>query len=83
MEIIKSIPSENLVIELRFMQPFEAQHTVEFILEDRDNTTIVTQAMYGSRPFISKLMGVFFNMDQMVGQKYVESLASMKAIVES
>ena len=47
MEIIQSIPPANLVIALHFMQPFEAQNTVEFILQNRDNTTTVTQAMYG------------------------------------
>ena len=82
MEIIQSIPPANLVIALHFMQPFEAQNTVEFILQNRDNTTTVTQAMYGPSPFISKLMGLFFNMDKMVGEKYEEGLASLKAIVE-
>lgn len=82
MEIIQSIPPENLVIALHFMQPFEAQNTVEFILQNRDKTTTVTQAMYGPSPFISKLMGLFFNMDKMVGEKYEEGLASLKAIVE-
>ncbi|WP_292993410.1 SRPBCC family protein [Nitrosomonas sp.] len=82
MEIIQSIPPANLVIALHFMEPFEAQNTVEFILQNRDNTTTVTQAMYGSSPFISKLMGLFFNMDKMVGEKYEEGLASLKAIVE-
>ena len=28
----------------------------------------VTQAMYGPSPFISKVMGLFFSMDKMVGQ---------------
>ena len=82
MEIIQSIPPANLVIALHFMEPFEAQNTVEFILQNRDNTTTVTQAMYGPSPFISKLMGLFFNMDKMVGEKYEEGLASLKAIVE-
>ena len=82
MEIIQSIPSANLVIALHFMQPFEAQNTVEFILQNRDNTTTVTQAMYGPSPLISKLMDLFFNMDKMVGEKYEEGLASLKAIVE-
>lgn len=82
MEIIQSLPPANLVIALHFMRPFEAQNTVEFILQNQDNTTTVTQAMYGSSPFISKLMGLFFNMDKMVGEKYEEGLASLKAIAE-
>ena len=64
MEIARSIPPENLVIELHFIQTFEVQK-------------------YESNPFLFKLMGLFLNLDQMVGQKYVEGLASLKAIVES
>jgi hypothetical protein len=40
----------------------------------------VTQA--GHSPFISKLTGLFCSMDKMVGQKFEEGLASMKAIAE-
>jgi hypothetical protein len=82
MEIIQSTPPANLVIAIHFIQPFAAQNTVEFILESQNNTTIVTQAMYGSNAFISKLMGLFFNMDKMVGKKYEEGLASLKVIAE-
>lgn len=41
-----------------------------------------TQAMYGSSPYISKLMSIFFSMDKMVGEKYEEGLAMLKAITE-
>jgi hypothetical protein len=39
--------------------------------------------MHGPSPFISKLMGLFFSMDAMVGEKYEEGLASLKAIAEN
>jgi hypothetical protein len=82
MEIIESTPFSNVVIKLHFIQPFEAQNTVEFILERQGNTTKVTQAMYGPSPFISKLMGLFCSMDKMVGQKYEEGLANLKTVAE-
>ena len=82
MEIIQSAPPANLIIAIHFIQPFAAQNTVEFVLENQGNATMVTQAMYGSSPFISKLMGLFFNMDKMVGEKYEEGLASLKVIAE-
>ena len=82
MEIIESTPSSNVVIKIHFIKPFDAHNTIEFTLERRGDTTKVTQAMYGSSPFISKLMGLFFSMDEMVGEKYEEGLASLKAIAE-
>lgn len=65
-----------------FIKPFEARNTVEFTLTPRGGGTTVTQAMYGPSPFISKVMGLFFSMDKMVGQKYEEGLARLKAITE-
>ncbi len=83
MEIIQSTPPVNIVIKLHFIQPFEAQHMVEFILESQGDSTVVTQAMYGSNSFLSKLMSLFFNMDKMVGEKYEEGLASLKTLAEN
>jgi hypothetical protein len=56
--------------------------TAEFTLERQGDATKVTQAMYGPSPFISKLMGLFCSMDKMVGQKFEEGQATLKAIAE-
>ena len=82
MEIIESTPSSNVLIKIDFMEPFEGHDMVQFTLQPQGDATKVTQAMYGPSPFISKLMGLFFSMDKMVGQKYEEGLASLKAIAE-
>lgn len=82
MEITESLPSSRIVLAISFITPFEAHNTVEFTFEPQGDTTKVTQAMYGPSPFISKLMGLFFSMDKMVGDKYEEGLASIKAIAE-
>lgn len=82
MEIIESTPSSNVLIKIDFMEPFEGHDMVQFTLQPQGDATKVTQAMYGPSPFISKLMSLFFSMDKMVGQKYEEGLASLKAIAE-
>jgi uncharacterized protein YndB with AHSA1/START domain len=82
MEIIESTPSSNLMIKIDFSQPFEAHNTIQFTLDRQGDTTMVTQAMYGPSPFVSRLMGLFFSMDKMVGQKFEEGLTSLKAIAE-
>jgi len=82
MEIIESSPTSKVIIKIDFISPFEAHNTIEFTLVTQGDSTIVTQAMYGPCPYISKLMGIFFSMDKMVGQKYEEGLANLKALSE-
>jgi uncharacterized protein YndB with AHSA1/START domain len=82
MEIIDSTPSSKVVIKIDFLQPFEAHNTIEFTIGPSGDTTKVTHAMYGPSPFVSKLMGLFFNMEKMVGPKFEEGLATLKSIAE-
>ena len=82
MEIIEAEPSNRLRIQLDFITPFEAHNTVEFVLVPQGESTLVTQSIQGPSPFISKLMGLVFSMDKMVGDKYEEGLASIKALGE-
>ncbi|MEQ1802877.1 MAG: SRPBCC family protein [Gammaproteobacteria bacterium] len=79
MEIIQSVPDSRIAIDLHFMTPFEARNTTEFMLEPKDGGTVVTWAMFGPSPFISKLMGLFMSMDTMVGGDFEAGLAALKA----
>lgn len=82
MEIVESQAPGKVLIRLDFVAPFEAHNTVEFTLVPQGTSTSVTQAMYGPTPLLSKVMGLFFSMDKMVGDKYEEGLASLKAVAE-
>jgi hypothetical protein len=82
MEIVESSPPSKIKLRIDFIKPFEAHNTIEFTLIPQGGSTLVTQAMYGSSPFISKVMGIFCSMDKMVGKKYEEGLANLKAISE-
>jgi hypothetical protein len=82
MEILEATPSSRVLFKLDFYKPFEAHNMAEFTLASHGETTTVTHAMYGPSPFISKLMSVVFNMEKMVGPKFEEGLANMKAIAE-
>lgn len=82
MEIVESVPSAKVMLKLDFVTPFEAHNKVDFTLAQQGDVTKVTQAMYGPSPYISKLMTIFFSMEQMVGKKYEEGLANLKAITE-
>jgi uncharacterized protein YndB with AHSA1/START domain len=82
MEISESTASSKVVLKLHFIKPFEANNTVEFVLSKDGEGTRVTQAMYGPSPYISKLMGLVFSIDKMVGSKYEEGLGNLKTLAE-
>ncbi len=81
MEILES-SSSSVRMQLDFLKPFEAHNTAEFTMAPASGGTDVTWAMAGPSPFVSKLMGVFFNMDKMIGTDFETGLASLKTIAE-
>ena len=84
MEITASQAPSRVTMQLDFIKPFKAQNTAEFTLQPQgDNLTIVTWAMHGPSPFISKLMGVVMNMDRMIGNDFEAGLANLKALTET
>ncbi len=83
MEILASTAPNHLKIKLDFLKPFEAHNTAEFSLKPVEGGTEVVWAMYGPSPFISKLMGLFMNMDNMIGKDFEAGLANLKAQAEA
>ena len=55
---------------------------VEFNLEPADGGTRVTWAMRGANSFLSKIIGLFMNMDTMIGTDFDDGLASLKTQAE-
>ena len=82
MEIIDSAPPGKLSIKLDFIEPFAANNTADFSFEPQGAGTRVVWAMHGPSPFISKLMGVFVSMDQLIGKDFEKGLAQLKAAAE-
>jgi hypothetical protein len=86
MEILDTSLPSKIVIKLDFFKPFEGHNTAEFtMLPQGDATnigTIVTWAMYGPAPFMSKMMQVFMNIDNMIGKDFEAGLANLKKLAE-
>ncbi len=82
MEILSAPPSTKVQIKLDFIKPFEGHNTAEFTLNPLGTDTQVSWVMYGPAPFISKLMGIFFNMDKMIGADFETGLINLKAAAE-
>jgi len=82
MEIVESVPPSRVTLKLDFTRPFKAHNIVDFTLEPRGDSTQVTWAIHGPSPFTSKVMGVVFNMDKMIGKDFEAGLAALKTVSE-
>ncbi|WP_428421134.1 SRPBCC family protein [Methylibium sp.] len=83
MKITDTAAPTHVTIALDFEQPFTAHNTAEFALRPDGGGTTVTWAMHGPATFVSKLMGVFFSMDRMVGRDFEAGLVNLKAAAEA
>ncbi len=83
MTIVESVPSEKVSIKLEFLKPFAATNPTTFTFALKDGATQVTWAMTGTNNFMMKGMGLFMNMDKMVGDDFERGLAQMKVHAEA
>jgi hypothetical protein len=82
MEIAESSPPSRVALKLDFSEPFEAHNTVVFTLVPEGDATRVTWAMDGRNAFVSKLMGLVLDMDDMIGRDFEAGLANLKSLAE-
>jgi len=82
MEILDASSPSKIVIKLDFFTPFEGHNTAEFTMLPQGNATDLTWLMHGPAPFMSKVMQVFINMDNMIGRDFEIGLANLKNLAE-
>jgi uncharacterized protein YndB with AHSA1/START domain len=82
MEITEATAPRRVVIDLHFMEPWQARNTTEFLLEPAGGETDVTWTMTGTNPFMMKVMGIFMNMDKAIGSDFEKGLTSLKTATE-
>jgi hypothetical protein len=80
-EITAATP-ELITMKLDMLAPMEGHNIVEFRLVPSGNATEVTWAMHGPSPYLARLMGLFFNMDNMIGSAFRAGLADLKELAE-
>ena len=78
MEILEASAPQKIVIKLDFFTPFEGHNTAEFTMLPQGDGTHVTWVMYGPANFMSKLIQVFMNLDNMIGKDFEAGLANLK-----
>jgi uncharacterized protein YndB with AHSA1/START domain len=84
MEILEASSPSKIVIKLDFFKPFEGHNTAEFTMLPQGDaaTTNISWVMHGPAPFMSKVMQVFMNMDNMIGKDFEAGLANLKRLTE-
>ncbi len=84
MEIKDATAPSKVVIELDIIRPFAGHNVIEFALVPGFDAagTQVTWQMHGPSPFVSKLMGIFFDMDKMIGKDFETGLINLKVAGE-
>jgi carbon monoxide dehydrogenase subunit G len=81
-EIIDTTPPSRVTIRLDMIKPMEGHNIVNFTLEPRGGATQLTWAMRGSFAYMAKLMGLFCDMDKMIGKDFEAGLANLKTLAE-
>ncbi len=82
MEIADTSSPSKVTINLDFTKPFETRNIVEFKLEPKGGSTNVTWVMHGRSPYIAKVIGIFVDMDNMIGKDFEAGLANLKTVAE-
>lgn len=73
---------QQIAMRLDMSAPMEAHNDISFTLAPKAGGTEVTWAMRGDCPYIAKLMGLFFDMDAMIGRDFEAGLASLQQLAE-
>ena len=83
MEITESRSPARVEIRTTFVKPFEAKNLNVFTLEPERAETRVTWSMQGSNLYFKKLMGLFTNMDRLLGRHFEVGLKNLRRLAET
>jgi uncharacterized protein YndB with AHSA1/START domain len=82
MEILDASVPQRIAIKLDFFKPFEGHNTAEFTMLPQGDGTHVTWLMHGPARFLTRLIQVFMNLDNMIGKDFEVGLANLKKLTE-
>lgn len=82
-QVITSITPERIELDLTFTAPYVDSCDVYFDFTDVEDGVHVTWGIKGEMPFPMNAMGLFMNMDDMMGPDFEKGLGRLKEIAES
>ncbi len=82
MTIIRSLPDDEVEVDVNFRQPFVAHNVNTFKLVPAGAGTQVTWTMQGTNVFMMKVMSVFVSSDHIVGPHFESGLQNLSVAAE-
>jgi len=82
MKIIDAVKPSRIRIDLIFEKPWKARNDTVFTIAPEGSGARVTWSMTGRKTLMTKLMGIFKSMDDLVGPDFEKGLARLKATAE-
>jgi surface antigen len=82
MTIEESVPGQKVGIKLEFVEPMASTATCALTLAGTPTGSSVTWSMDGNHNFIGKALGMFMDMDTMLGTDIEKGLALLKTVAE-
>jgi hypothetical protein len=83
MTITETDEPRRVAIRLDFLEPFAATNAASFTLSDQGGATEVVWEMHGPSSFLQRVMGLFFDMEAMMGKNFEDGLADLRRLAES
>ena len=78
-----SVPGQQVTMKLVFVKPMASTASVVLTVAPNPSGSSVTWSMAGDHNFIGKVMGLFMNMDKMLGNDIDKGLAELKTVAEA
>ncbi len=83
MEILESVAPSRVSIRLEFIKPWTATNRVDLTLSPTTGGTRLDWLMTGANPLVSRVFGLFMDMDAMIGKDFEKGLAGIKRLAET
>lgn len=80
--VVESIQNQSVKTQLSYTKPMKMEQLSEITLSASPNGTVVRWSVTGRNNFLCKVMGIFMNVDKMVGGMFEKGLANLKMKVE-
>lgn len=82
-EIVAIEANKSVRTKLTFLEPMEAVNEATYDLESMGDSTRITWGLQGENGFVGRVMGVFMDMDKMLGPDFEKGLSNLKGLAEA
>ena len=82
-EIVAIEANKSVRTKLTFLEPMEAVNEGTYDLEAMGDSTRITWGLQGENGFVGRVMGVFMDMDKMIGPDFEKGLSNLKGLAET